>query len=145
MTELPNARTQAMAAALRAEGLRLTRQRQALLQVLTSADDHPDATELHRRALQLDPSLSLATVYRTLAVLERRGVIWRQPFDGGGARFEAADNPHHDHIIDIDSGAVIEFHSEVIETIQAQIAAELGYELVHHRLELYCRKRKDPT
>ena len=85
--------------------------------------------------------MSLATVYRTLSALESRGVIHRLTFEGGGARFETADTPHHDHIIDMETGAVIEFRSEKIERLQAEIAAELGYDVVHHKLELYCRKR----
>lgn len=129
-----------MEAALRADGTRVTRQRSALLQVLAAADDHPDANELHRRAQDVDASVSLATVYRTLSVLEKHGVVQRHAFEGGGARFETADVEHHDHLIDLDSGAVIEFRSEKIERLQQEIATELGYEVVHHRLELYCRK-----
>ncbi len=129
-----------MEAALRRDGVRLTRQRAALLEVLGDAEDHPDANELHRRAKGLDETVSLATVYRTLSVLEAQGVIHRHAFEGGGARFETADSPHHDHIIDLDTEEVIEFRSEKIERLQAEIAAELGYDVVHHRLELYCRK-----
>jgi Fur family ferric uptake transcriptional regulator len=127
--------------ALRNTGVRVTRQREALLKVLTEADDHPDAAELHRRARTLDDSLSLATVYRTLAVLEREGVVHRLALENGGARYEVADTSHHDHIVDLDTGTIIEFHSERIEQLQREIAAELGYEIVHHRMELYCRKR----
>lgn len=137
----PEARASEMEDALRAEGVRVTRQRQAILKVLADADDHPDANELHRRTQAVDSSVSLATVYRTLSVLESRGVIHRHAFEGGGARFEAADEPHHDHLIDLETGDVIEFRSDKIEKLQAQIAAELGYDVVHHRLELYCRKR----
>ncbi|NJR13406.1 MAG: transcriptional repressor, partial [Phyllobacteriaceae bacterium] len=125
----------------RAEGVRMTRQRIALLQVIASATDHPDAPELLRRARLVDPATSLSTVYRTLAVLERRGIIHRRTFEGAPARFEAAADEHHDHIVDIDTGEVTEFHSPRIEELQALIAEELGYELVHHRLELYCRKK----
>lgn len=128
--------------ALREDGVRITRQRAALLDVLARADDHPDAPELHRRAQAVDDSVSLATVYRTLSVLERQGVVNRLQFEGEAARFETTDLPHHDHIIDIDSGEVIEFSSPKIERLQALIAAELGYEVVRHRLELYCRKQK---
>ena len=133
-------RAKEMEAALRRDGVRLTRQRAALLEVLGDAEDHPDANELHRRAKGLDETVSLATVYRTLSVLEAQGVIHRHAFEGGGARFETADSPHHDHIIDLDTEEVIEFRSEKIERLQAEIAAELGYDVVHHRLELYCRK-----
>lgn len=132
---------QTMTQALRDGGVRVTRQREALLKVLTEADDHPDAAELHRRAREHDDSLSLATVYRTLSVLEREGVVLRLALENGGARYEVADTAHHDHIIDLDSGEIIEFHSEKIEQLQREIAAELGYEIVHHRMELYCRKR----
>lgn len=128
--------------ALRADGVRVTRQRTAILRVLTQAEDHPDANELHLRAKEIDPTVSLATVYRTLSVLENQGAIHRHAFEGGGARFETADVPHHDHLIDVETGDVIEFSSDKIEQLQAMIAEELGYEVVHHRLELYCRKKK---
>ena len=128
-------------AELRAEGVRITRQRGALLRVLAEADDHPDAHELYRRVLARDRSVSLSTVYRTLGTLEKRGVIHRLEFDDGRARFEHADRPHHDHLIDLETGQVIEFRSEKIERLQAEIAAELGYEIVHHRLQLYGVKR----
>lgn len=126
--------------ALRASGVRLTRQRTILLGLLIEAHDHPDATELHRRAQAADSAISLATVYRTLAVLERAGMIQRHSFDGDSARFEPADEPHHDHIVDLETGHIVEFRSDKIERLQRQIAAELGFELVHHRLELYCRR-----
>ncbi len=128
--------------ALRADGVRITRQRAALLRVLAEADDHPDANELHRRAREIEETVSLATVYRTLSALESQGVVHRLAFEGAPARFETTDAPHHDHIIDVETGAVIEFRSEKIEALQALIAEELGYDVVRHRLELYCRKRK---
>lgn len=128
---------------LRDGGVRVTRQRAAILKILATAEDHPDASELHRRAKELDATVSLSTVYRTLSALEQQGVVQRHAFESATARFETADAPHHDHLIDIDSGAVIEFRSDKIEQLQAEIAAELGYDLVRHRLELYCRKRKD--
>jgi len=134
-------KTRRMTQALRDNGVRVTRQREALLRVLTEAEDHPDATELHRRARGLDGSVSLATVYRTLSVLEREGVVQRHSFESGGARFEVADQAHHDHIVDLDSGDIIEFRNDRIEELQRQIAAEMGYEIIHHRLELYCRKK----
>ncbi len=130
-----------MTQALRDGGVRVTRQREALLRVLTEAADHPDAAELHRRAKGIDDTVSLATVYRTLSVLEREGVVQRHSFESGGARFEVADRSHHDHIVDVDTGAIIEFHNDRIEELQRQIAAEMGYEIVHHRMELYCRKK----
>lgn len=125
---------------LREAGVRVTEQRVALLSVLNEADDHPDAEELHRRTKAISSRISLATVYRTLASLEEAGIIQRHAFEGGGARFETAEREHHDHILDLESGDVIEFHSDEIEALQTEIAARLGYEVVHHRLELYCRK-----
>ena len=135
-------RARAIEAAARNGGVRITRQRQALFQVLAAADDHPDANELHRRARAVDSSVSLSTVYRTLSLLEGLGVLHRHAFEGESARFETADMPHHDHLIDVESGTVLEFRSEKIEKLQAEIASEFGYDLVHHRLELYCRKRQ---
>lgn len=129
--------------ALRADGVRITRQRAAILKVLSEAEDHPDANELHRRARDIEETVSLATVYRTLAALEAQGIVHRHVFEGTPARFETADLPHHDHIIDIDTGDVIEFTSDKIERLQAEIARELGYDVVRHRLELYCRRRND--
>ncbi len=119
----------------------MTVQRRVLLTVLAEATDHPDATELYRRATIVDSSVSLSTVYRTLRLLEERGVVQRLAFAEGRARFENADAEHHDHLIDIDTGRVIEFQSERIEKLQAEIAAELGYDIVRHRLELYGRKQ----
>jgi Fur family transcriptional regulator, ferric uptake regulator len=126
---------------LKAAGVRMTVQRRVLLNVLAEATDHPDATELYRRATVVDSSVSLSTVYRTLRLLEDRGVVQRLAFAEGRARFENADAAHHDHLIDVDTGQVIEFQSERIEKLQADIAAELGYEIVRHRLELYGRKQ----
>lgn len=140
MKEMLHNTSSRLTQALRDGGVRVTRQREALLRVLTEADDHPDASELHRRAQLVDATVSLATVYRTLNVLEREGVVHRHIFENGGARFEVAAPGHHDHIVDLDSGEIIEFHSEKIEELQRLIAKEMGYEIVHHRLELYCRK-----
>lgn len=129
---------------LRRAGIRLTSQRRIILQVLAAAADHPDANEVHRRAFLHDKTLSLSTVYRTLRLLEDRGAIQRHAFDDGRSRFENADGAHHDHLIDIETGQVIEFHSERIEKLQAELARALGYEIVRHRLELYGRKiRRD--
>src|SRR5690606_18234267 len=119
-------KTAKMTTALRKAGVRVTRQRIALLAVLVEADDHPDAEELHKRTKLIEPAISLATVYRTLSVLEAEGVVQRHSFEGGGARFEAAGQEHHDHIVDLDSGEVFEFNSEKIERLQEQIAAEMG-------------------
>jgi Fur family transcriptional regulator, ferric uptake regulator len=123
-------------------GLRMTEQRKVILRVLADAKDHPDANELYHRAYALDGSVSLSTVYRTLRLLEDKGAIQRHAFDEGRARFENTDTEHHDHLIDLDTGAVIEFRSEKIEKLQAEIAAALGYDIVRHKLELYCRKRQ---
>ena len=127
--------------ALRRAGVRITRQRAALLRVLAAAEDHPDATQLHARATEAGAAVSLATVYRTLAALEAQGVILKLEFAGEPARFEPADGSHHDHMIDVETGEVREFVNERIERLQAEIAAELGYEIVRHRLELYVRRR----
>lgn len=121
-------------------GLRITNQRVALLTTLLESEDHPDAVELYRRLRASDASISLATVYRNLASLEKVGVAERHCFEGHGARYESTISEHHDHIVDLESDEVIEFQSEEIEQLQQEIAKKLGYEVVHHRLELYCRK-----
>lgn len=126
---------------LREKRVRMTQQRRVILTVLAHAEDHPDALELYQRAHAFDKSVALSTVYRTVKLLEEHGAILRHTFEDGRARFEQTDREHHDHLIDIDTGQVIEFHSPEIETLQAQIAASLGYEIVRHRLELYVRKR----
>ena len=136
------ARAQSFEEALRRAGVRITRQRAALLRVLAGAGDHPDATQLHARATEAGAAVSLATVYRTLAALEAQGVILKLEFAGEPARFEPADGNHHDHMIDVETGEVREFVSDRIERLQAEIAAEMGYEIVRHRLELYVRRRK---
>ena len=140
MTLLAN-KTRDLEQAMRDAGLRMTRQRAVLAEVLASAVDHPDAAELHKRVQARDAGVSLATVYRTLTELEQQGIIQRHSFEGASARFETADPSHHDHMIDVESGAVVEFRSDRIERLQAEIAAEMGYDIVHHRLELYVRKR----
>ena len=127
---------------LRRAGVRITRPRRIILGILSDTDDHPDALEIFRRAVEIDSSISLSTVYRTMKLLEERGAIHRHAFDGGPSRFEQATGTHHDHIIDMDSGEVVEFHSSKIEKLQEEIARSLGYEIVHHRLELYCKKIK---
>ncbi len=127
---------------LRSAGVRITRPRQVILTILKEMNDHPDAMEIFKRAVRVDESISLATVYRTMKLLEQLGAVHRHSFEGGPARFENADGDHHDHLIDLDTGKVIEFHSESIERLQQQIADELGYDIEHHRLELYGRKRK---
>ena len=135
------ARAQSFEEALRRAGVRITRQRAALLRVLAGAGDHPDAAQLHARATEAGAAVSLATVYRTLAALEAQGVILKLEFAGEPSRFEPADGSHHDHMIDVETGEVREFVNERIERLQAEIAAEMGYEIVRHRLELYVRRR----
>ncbi|MBB3997491.1 Fur family transcriptional regulator [Aureimonas pseudogalii] len=128
---------------LRASGVRITRPRRTILKILGEHGDHPDALEIFRRASAIDPSISLSTVYRTMRLLEEKGAIHRHAFGGGPSRFEQADSGHHDHLIDMDTGAVVEFRSEAIEALQDEIARELGYEIVFHRLELYARQRRE--
>lgn len=128
---------------IRNAGLRLTRPRRIILRILEEAGDHPDATEIHRRAHALDARISLATVYRTMNMLEETGAVERHAFQGGPARFENADRDHHDHLIDVETGDVVEFTSPRIEELQRAIAEELGYEIVGHRLELYGRKVRE--
>ncbi len=138
-------RSKKLTDALRRAGVRITRQRAALLTVLADADDHPEATELQRRAEEAVPGISLSTVYRTLTELENQGVILRHQFEGAPARFEHSETQHHDHMIDVDTGEVVEFANERIERLQAEIADAMGYEIVHHRLELYVRKKAAET
>ncbi len=127
---------------LRRAGVRITRPRRIIVEILTATEDHPDATEIFRRAIEIDKSISLSTVYRTMKLLEGLGAIHRHAFEGGPSRFEQAAGDHHDHLIDIDTGGVIEFRSPKIEELQQEIARSLGYDIVHHRLELYGRKRR---
>ena len=136
------ARARSFEDALRRAGVRITRQRAALLRVLAAAEDHPDATQLFQRATDAGAGVSLATVYRTLSALEAQGVILKLEFEAEPARFEPADGTHHDHMIDLDTGEVTEFVNDRIERLQAEIADELGYEIVRHRLELYVRRKR---
>ena len=119
------------------KGLRMTDQRRVIARVLSTADYHPDAEELHRRAAEIDNRISLATVYRTVRLFEEAGIIERHDFRDGRARYEEASDDHHDHPIDLKSGEVIEFVNEEIEKLQEAVARKLGYRLVDHRLELY--------
>ena len=121
-------------------GLRMTGQRRTIAQVLSGSEDHPDVEELHRRATALDPNISIATVYRTVKLFEEYGILERLDFRDGRARYEDADRDHHDHLIDIVSGEVIEFVDREIEQLQRRVAERFGYELVGHRLELYGRR-----
>jgi Fur family ferric uptake transcriptional regulator len=120
-----------------AKGLRITEQRRTIARVLSAAVDHPDVEEVHRRAADLDPGISIATVYRTVRLFEEAGILERHDFQGGRSRYEAAGEAHHDHLIDIETGRVIEFHDADLEELQRRIAARLGFRLVDHRMELY--------
>ncbi|RYG91736.1 transcriptional repressor [Loktanella sp. IMCC34160] len=126
-----------------AKGLRMTDQRRVIASVLQDSDDHPDVEELYRRASDRDNRISLATVYRTVKLLEESGILEKHEFGDGRARYEAADRAHHDHLIDLNSGDVIEFVDEEIEALQEKIARKLGYEIKGHRLELYGVPLKD--
>jgi Fur family ferric uptake transcriptional regulator len=119
------------------KGLRMTEQRRVVARVLSSASDHPDVEELHRRCCALDPHISIATVYRTVRLFEESGILTRHDFRDGRSRYEEAGETHHDHLIDMKSGRVIEFVDEEIEALQRAVAKRLGYDLVDHRLELY--------
>ena len=120
-----------------AKGMRMTEQRRVIARVIAAADDHPDVEELYRRASAVDPNISISTVYRTVKLFEDAGIIERHDFRDGRSRYEPAPDEHHDHLIDLRSGRVIEFRSEEIEEMQRLIAERLGYKLVDHRLELY--------
>ncbi len=119
------------------KGMRMTDQRRVIARVLSLAEDHPDVEEIHRRASEIDQRISLATVYRTVRLFEEAGVVERHDFQDGRSRYEEASDDHHDHLIDVRSGKVIEFVNEEIERLQHKIADEHGYKLVAHRLELY--------
>ncbi len=119
------------------KGLRMTEQRRTIARVLSDAADHPDAEELYRRASALDPHISIATVYRTVKLFEDAGILERHDFRDGRSRYEEVPDSHHDHLIDVQTGRVIEFRNEEIEKLQRRVAEELGFELVDHRLELY--------
>jgi Fur family transcriptional regulator, ferric uptake regulator len=119
------------------QGLRMTGQRRVIARVLSSAKDHPDVEEVYLRANEIDRRISLSTVYRTLKLFEEKGILERHDFGHKRGRYEEASRGHHDHLIDVDSGRVIEFRNEAIEALQERIARELGFKLVGHRLELY--------
>lgn len=119
----------------------MTEQRRVIAKVLSDAEDHPDAEEVYARATAIDPKISLATVYRTVRLFDEAGIIETHDFRDGRARYELAEGEHHDHLIDVQTGDVIEFVDEEIERLQEKIAEKLGYELVDHRMELYGRKK----
>lgn len=130
-------RTTSLEEACLAKGMRMTDQRRVIARVLEAATDHPDVEELYRRASAVDARISIATVYRTVKLFEDAGVIARHDFGAGRSRYETIPDEHHDHLIDLKSGAVIEFRNEEIERLQQAIAKALGFRLVDHRLELY--------
>ena len=119
------------------KGLKMTNQRRVIARVLSESADHPDADAVYRRATQVDPRISMATVYRTVRLFEEAEVLERHDFGHGRARYEGAGGEHHDHLIDVSTGKVVEFRNDEIERLQAEVAARLGYRLVDHRLALY--------
>tara|TARA_B110001454_G_scaffold213560_1_gene231950 strand:+ start:744 stop:1154 length:411 start_codon:yes stop_codon:yes gene_type:complete len=124
------------------QGVRLTDQRRLIAKVMSDSEDHPDVDELHKRVSKLDAKVSIATVYRTVKLFEEAGVVSKHDFKGNKARYEQAPQEHHDHLIDINTGEIIEFVNEEIENLQKKVAEKLGYKLVDHRLELYGSKIK---
>ena len=134
--------SQPIIARAEAKGLRMTGQRRTIAGVLEEAEGHPDVEELYNRASSVDPRISLATVYRTVKLFEEAGILDKLEFGDGRARYEDAERDHHDHLIDINSGEVIEFVDDDIEALQEKIAERLGYELRGHKLELYGVPRK---
>ena len=130
-------RPQDIEAACAAKGMRMTEQRRIIARVLAAADDHPDVEELYRRCAAVNERISISTVYRTVKLFEDAGIIERHDFRNGRARYEQMPDSHHDHLINLRTGEVIEFQSEEIERLQAEVARRLGYRLVNHRLELY--------
>lgn len=119
------------------KGMKMTEQRRVIARVLSDSADHPDVEEVYRRATRIDPNISIATVYRTVRLFEEAAILERHDFGDGRARYEEAAGDHHDHLIDVQSGAVIEFTSSEIEALQREIARRYGFRLVGHRLELY--------
>ncbi|MGB1076747.1 MAG: Fur family transcriptional regulator [Bdellovibrionales bacterium] len=122
-------------------GLKLTNPRKAILKVLEDAQDHPSVEEIYQRASEIDSSVSMATVYRTVSMLHEMDILVRHDFNESFARYELNDN-HHEHIVDIDTGEIIEFHNEELEALKEKIVNDMGYDLVDHRLELYVKKRQ---
>jgi Fur family ferric uptake transcriptional regulator len=125
-----------------AKGVRLTEQRKIIAQVMSEASDHPDVDELHKRVNKIDKKISIATVYRTVKLFEESGIVEKHDFKGGKARYEESPDEHHDHLIDINSGEIVEFVDKEIEKLQVKVAEKLGYKLVDHKLELYGSKIK---
>jgi Fur family ferric uptake transcriptional regulator len=119
------------------KGLRITEQRKVIARILSESEDHPDVETLHERASAIDPKISIATVYRTVRLFEEAGILERHEFGDGRSRYEAASEEHHDHLIDVETGNVLEFVDDELEALQRRIAEKLGYRLVDHRMELY--------
>jgi len=119
------------------KGVRLTDQRKVVAEVMSNSNDHPDVDELHKRVNKIDKKISIATVYRTVKLFEESGIVEKHDFKGGKARYEKSPEEHHDHLIDINSGEIIEFVNKEIEMLQNKVAKKLGYKLVDHKLELY--------
>ncbi len=125
-----------------AKNIRMTSQRQTIITVIEEADDHPDVDQLYLRSVQRDNTISIATVYRTVKLLEEAGMIERLEFGDGRSRYEEAGE-HHEHLVDVETGEVFEFYNEELETLKEEIARKMGYDLIDHRLELYGKKIKD--
>lgn len=119
------------------KGLKMTEQRRVIARVLSESEDHPDVELLYARATEIDDRISIATVYRTVRLLEEAGILTKHEFGDGRARYEEVSDDHHDHLINVETGQVIEFHNEAIEKLQEEVARQLGFKLVDHRLELY--------
>ena len=125
------------------KGVKLTGQRKIIARVMSEADDHPDVDELYKRVTKIDPKISIATVYRTVKLFEEAGILAKHDFKGGKARYEEISESHHDHLIDVKTGEIIEFVDDEIEKLQKKVAEKYGYELVDHKLELYGIKKKN--
>ena len=123
------------------KGVKLTEQRKIIAKVMSQSSDHPDVDELYNRVSKIDPKISIATVYRTVKLFEESGIVAKHDFKGGKARYEELSESHHDHLIDIKTGEIIEFVNEEIEKLQKKVAEKYGYELVDHKLELYGVKK----
>jgi len=124
------------------KGVKLTEQRKIIAKVMSDSKDHPDVDELYKRVSNIDPKISIATVYRTIKLFAEEGIVTKHGFKGGEkARYEELSESHHDHLIDIKTGEIIEFVDDEIEKLQKKIAEKFGYDLVDHKLELYCRKK----
>ena len=124
------------------KGVKLTDQRKIIAKIMSDSNDHPDVDELYNRASKIDPKISIATVYRTVKLFEESGILAKHEFKGGKARYEELNESHHDHLIDVKTGEIIEFVDDEIEKLQKKVAEKYGYELVDHKLELYGVKKK---